>query len=36
MSTLQIERHYKIVYKVDIGDNSHIFDDNQFTFKVVK
>ena len=36
MSTLQQERMYKILYKVVSGSNVHIFDDNQFTFKVVK
>ena len=36
MSTLQQERMYKILYKIMSGNNVHIFDDNQFTFKVVK
>ena len=36
MSTLQQERMYKILYKIVSGSNVHIFDDNQFTFKVVK
>tara|TARA_Y100000593_G_scaffold80410_1_gene150115 strand:+ start:5764 stop:6897 length:1134 start_codon:yes stop_codon:yes gene_type:complete len=36
MSTLQKERHYKIVYKVDNGTNTFHFDDNKFIFKVVK
>ena len=36
MSTLQKERMYKILYKVVSGSNVYIFDDNQFSFKVVK
>jgi len=36
MSTLQLERMYKILYKVVSGSNVYIFDDNKFSFKVVK
>ena len=36
MSTLQLERMYKILYKVVSGSNVHIFDENNHSFKVVK